>query len=45
MHECPYCYDVCYCDLEDHENDPPDDCSHLCDPEDMGEFDDHRRSE
>lgn len=30
-HECPLCSGLCYCDLEDHEQDAPDDCEHVCD--------------
>jgi hypothetical protein len=30
MHECPECGEACYCDLEDHESEAPDDCAHRC---------------
>lgn len=35
MHECPQCWSICYCDLDDS-NDCRDDgeCFHACDPED-----------
>lgn len=29
-HECPNCGQLCYCDLEDHESEAPDDCVHDC---------------
>jgi hypothetical protein len=31
MHTCIECGSVCYCDMEDHENPMPADCSHVCD--------------
>lgn len=36
MHTCDLCGQACYCDMEDHENPMPADCSHLCadDPDD-----------
>ncbi len=41
MHDCPECDEVCYCDMEDHEQDAPDDCSHECDDHDeSGELSD-----
>jgi len=30
MHECPECYDACYCDGEDHGQPAPPDCTHAC---------------
>lgn len=34
MHECPFCGDVCDCDMDDTWGLPvPDDCPHVC-PED-----------
>lgn len=33
-HECPECGQTCYCDMEDHDQEAPDDCSHECPPED-----------
>lgn len=30
MHNCPDCGDACYCDLEDHAGESPDDCVHVC---------------
>ena len=34
MHECPFCGDVCDCDIDDTWGLPvPDDCPHVC-PED-----------
>ena len=31
MHECPFCGQVCDCDLDDTYGLPvPDDCSHVC---------------
>lgn len=35
MHSCPDCGDACYCDLEDHESEAPEDCSHAC-KDDLG---------
>ena len=29
-HECPECGQECYCDMEDHWQEAPDDCSHEC---------------
>ncbi len=29
-HACVDCGMVCYCDMEDHEQDQPDDCTHEC---------------
>lgn len=29
-HECPDCGQLCYCDMEDHEQPAPDDCCHAC---------------
>ena len=40
MHECPECGQACACDMEDHEQSAPDDCSHECDPKDL-ELDDY----
>lgn len=35
-HTCPECGMCCYCDMEDHDSDAPDDCCHDCaDDEDM----------
>lgn len=33
-HDCPECGELCYCDIEDHMNEAPDDCCHTCAPED-----------
>ena len=33
-HECPECGQYCYCDIEDHDQPAPDDCS--CDHEGSG---------
>lgn len=30
MHDCPRCDSACYCDLEDHYQPAPHDCSHDC---------------
>jgi hypothetical protein len=38
-HECPECGELCYCDLEDHESEAPDDCLHVCADED--DFEDY----
>lgn len=27
-HDCPECGELCYCDMEDHFQDAPDDCGH-----------------
>lgn len=37
MHECPFCGEECYCDMDDCGGLPvPDDCPHVCaDPDDM----------
>jgi len=32
-HNCPYCDDLCYCDIEDTMLEAPDDCSHVCNEE------------
>lgn len=29
-HDCPRCESMCYCDMEDHFQDAPDDCRHVC---------------
>jgi hypothetical protein len=33
-HACPECGQQCYCDLEDHDSEAPDDCCHDCDLDD-----------
>jgi len=45
MHDCPHCEMACDCDMEDHYQSAPDDCSHECDEEgddydDDGYYDD-----
>ena len=35
MHSCPECHMACNCDMEDHEQDAPDDCTHC-----EGDFED-----
>lgn len=30
MHDCPICGEACYCDMEDHFQEAPDDCCHEC---------------
>lgn len=37
-HECPECGQTCYCDMEDHDQPTPDDCTHECPPEDDEEY-------
>ena len=32
-HSCPICMMACYCDMEDHDQEAPDDCIH-CEGED-----------
>lgn len=39
MHDCPECESACYCDMEDHWQSAPDDCSHDCDEDDFEEHD------
>lgn len=34
MHECPECGQVCYCDMEDHDQPAPPDCKHECEEDD-----------
>ena len=29
-HVCSLCHELCYCDMEDHESEQPDDCTHVC---------------
>ena len=36
-HNCPECEELCYCDMEDHYQQAPDDCSHEC--KDEAEYD------
>lgn len=36
-HECPLCFQVCYCDMEDHDQPQPDDCIHICEDDDIDE--------
>jgi hypothetical protein len=43
-HEGPDCGQVCYCDMEDHEQPAPDDCLHVCDGEEDS-FDDFMTSD
>jgi hypothetical protein len=33
-HVCGLCGALCYCDLEDHESEQPDDCLHICSEDD-----------
>jgi hypothetical protein len=33
MHDCDLCGEYCDCDMEDHHNPQPDDCTHVCDDE------------
>lgn len=36
MHECPFCGDVCDCDMDDTWGLPvPDDCPHVCQEDDF----------
>jgi len=39
MHYCPRCSEVCDCDDEPGLEQPPDACTHACDPEDVEEED------
>ena len=41
VHECELCYDLCDCDCEDMEQPQPEDCTHVCEPEqdDFGDDD------
>jgi hypothetical protein len=42
MHSCPRCWQACYCDLEDHAREAPEDCQHECEEaedDDMIEID------
>lgn len=39
MHVCPNCLQVCDCDMEDHWQEAPDDCSHECDEDGDGDWD------
>lgn len=34
MHECDECGQYCACDMEDHDQPQPDDCTHVCDDDD-----------
>jgi len=36
-HECPDCGQECYCDMEDHGQEAPGDCSHVCEESDFDE--------
>ena len=38
MHDCDICGQACDCDMEDHYQSQPDDCTHVCDED--GDFDD-----
>ncbi len=38
MHSCPECQMACDCDMEDHEQEAPDDCTH-CDGNSEDMFD------
>ena len=43
MHECPECYEQCYCDMDDLDLGelPPSDCPHVCkEQNEYGEYDD-----
>lgn len=33
-HTCMDCGQECYCDMEDHHQDTPSDCTHQCDDDD-----------
>lgn len=40
MHECPFCGEVCDCDIEDTWNEEaPTDCPHVCKDESDNDFD------
>lgn len=34
MHDCDECGQYCDCDMEDHYQSQPDDCTHVCNPDD-----------
>jgi len=43
MHDCDLCDEACDCDMEDHYQPQPADCTHVCDDrDDDGDDDDNR---
>jgi len=36
-HSCPLCWQYCDCDMEDHDQPEPADCTHCCDEPDWDE--------
>lgn len=46
MHECPYCGEVCDCDMDDTWDLPiPNDCPHVCKDDEDDDFDDEESEE
>lgn len=39
MHDCDLCGDACDCDMEDHYQSQPDDCTHECEDDDSDDED------